>query len=89
MYGKSNMETYITIYMGICCMAQETQTGALYQPRSMGWGGRFKREGIYIYLWLIPKKEMAPHSSTLAWKIPWTEEPGRLQSMGSLRVGHD
>ena len=32
---------------------------------------------------------MAPHSSTLAWKIPWTEEPGRLQSMRSLRVGHD
>ena len=32
---------------------------------------------------------MAPHSSTLAWKIPWTEEPGRLQSMGSLGVGHD
>ena len=35
------------------------------------------------------EKEMAPHSSTLAWKIPWTEEPGRLQSMGSLGVGHD
>ena len=32
---------------------------------------------------------MAPHSSTLAWKIPWMEEPGRLQSMGSLRVGYD
>ena len=32
---------------------------------------------------------MAPHSSSLAWKIPWMEEPGRLQSMGSLRVGHD
>ena len=32
---------------------------------------------------------MAPHSSTLAWKIPWMEEPGRLQSMGSPRVGHD
>ena len=32
---------------------------------------------------------MAPHSSTLAWKIPWTEEPGGLQSMGSLGVGHD
>ena len=32
---------------------------------------------------------MAPHSSTLAWKIPWVEEPGRLQSMGSLGVGHD
>ena len=35
------------------------------------------------------EKAMAPHSSTLAWKIPWTEEPGVLQSMGSLRVGHD
>ena len=32
---------------------------------------------------------MAPHSSTLAWKIPWTEEPGRLQSMGLLRIGYD
>ena len=35
------------------------------------------------------EKETATHSSTLAWKIPWTEEPGRLQSMGSLQVGHD
>ena len=38
---------------------------------------------------LIAEKAMAPHSSTLARKIPWTEEPGGLQSMGSLRVGHD
>ena len=35
------------------------------------------------------QKAMAPHSSTLAWEIPWMEEPGGLQSMGSLRVGHD
>ena len=35
------------------------------------------------------EKAMATHSSTLAWKIPWAEEPGGLQSMGSLRVGHD
>ena len=35
------------------------------------------------------EKEMATHSSMLAWKIPWTEEPDRLQSMGSQRVGHD
>ena len=35
------------------------------------------------------EKEMAIHSSTLAWKIPWTEEPGRLHSTGSQRVGHD
>ena len=35
------------------------------------------------------EKEMANHSSTLAWRIPWREEPGRLQSMGSQKVGHD
>ena len=35
------------------------------------------------------EKEVAIHSSTIAWKIPWTEEPGRLQSMGLQRVGHD
>ena len=35
------------------------------------------------------EKEMAIHSRTIAWKIPWTEEPGRLQSMGMQRVGHD
>ena len=35
------------------------------------------------------EKGMATHSSTLAWKIPWTEEPGRLQAMGSQRAGHD
>ena len=34
-------------------------------------------------------EEMTIHSNTIAWKIPWTEEPGRLQSMGSQRVGHD
>ena len=38
---------------------------------------------------LYLEKAMVPHSSTLAWKIPWMEEPSRLQSMGSLRVGHD
>ena len=59
MYGESNMETYITIckidsQLGICCMAQETQTGALYQPRGVGWGGRWEggskgRGYIYTY----------------------------------------
>ena len=42
-----------------------------------------------LRLEVSPEKAMAPHSSTLAWKIPWMEELGRLQSMGSLRVGHD
>ena len=45
----------------------------------------FKRDSSLLFL----EKVMAPHSSTLAWKIPWMEEPYRLQSMGSLRVGHD
>ena len=49
---------------------------------------------IHIYLYThmyihILEKEMAIHSSTLAWKIPWMEEPDRLQSMGSQRLGHD
>ena len=46
------------------------------QVQSLGWEE----------LW---EKEMATHSSILAWKIPWTEEPGRLQFLGSQRVGHD
>ena len=44
---------------------------------------------IYRYMGFSSGSAMATHSSTLAWKIPWTEEPGRLQSMGSLRVRHD
>ena len=44
---------------------------------------------IKILLITITEKAMAPHSSTLAWKIPWMEEPGRLQSTGSLRVRYD
>ena len=46
------------------------------QVQSLGWGDPLE-------------KEMATHSSILAWKIPWMEEPGRLQSMGLQRVGHD
>ena len=46
-------------------------------------------EYLYMCLWAILEKAMAPHSSTLAWKIPWMEEPGGLQSTGSRRVGHD
>ena len=46
------------------------------QVRSLGWEDPLE-------------KEMATHSSTLAWKIPWTEEPGGLQSMGLQRTGHD
>ena len=41
------------------------------------------------FLYILLEKAVAPHSSTLAWETPWTEEPDRLQSMGSLRVRHD
>ena len=56
----------------------------------IGFGGiaenRVAKEG---YACDKGEKEMAIHSRTIAWKIPWTEEPGRLQSMGSQRVGRD
>ena len=53
--------------------------------------GSIQEEDITIINIYAPntEKAMAPHSSTLAWKIPWMEEPGRLQSMWSLRIGHD
>ena len=56
------------------------------------WTTRFwsiKVPNISLGLEDLLDKEMATHSSILAWKIPWMEEPGRLQSMGSQRVGHD
>ena len=55
-------------------------------------GGDFSQSDLQrcpFMLRLMAGNPMATHSSTLAWKIPWTEEPGRLQSMGSRRVGHD
>ena len=48
-----------------------------------------KNTVIIKFVAINMEKAMAPHSSTLAWKIPWMEETGRLQSMGSRRVGHD
>ena len=57
-------------------MVKRLSTMQETRVRSLGWEDPLE-------------KEMAIHSSTIAWKIPWTEEPGRLQSMGSQRVGHD
>ena len=60
--------------------------------RSQGgspWGRRAGVLGLRLMICKDLEKEMATHSSILAWRIPWTEEPGRLQSMGSQRVGHD
>jgi len=56
---------------------------------SIPGSGRSPGERNSYLLQYSSEKAMAPHSSTLIWKIPWTEEPGRLQFMGLLRVGHD
>ena len=61
------------------------ETGADYTE----WSKLERKTPIQYTNTYILEKAMAPHSSTLAWKIPWMEEPGRPQSMGSLRVGHD
>ena len=55
-----------------------------FHPQFHDWA--LRKWELFRY---VLEKAMAPHSSTLAWKIPWVEEPGRLQSMGSLRLGHD
>ena len=77
------------------CYSEEK---AMYLYRGMGFPGCSTVKNLPANagdLGSIPgledplEKEMAIHSSTTVWKIPWTEEPGRLQSMGSQRVGHD
>ena len=65
---------------------------ALYYRLSQPW--HYRPCGMHYTFcrdlsWAVSEKAMAPHSSTLAWKIPWTEEPGGLQSMQSLRVRHN
>ena len=52
-------------------------------------GTRIEYMLICVRYTILVEKEMATHSSVLAWRIPWTEKPGRLQSMGLHRVGHD
>ena len=53
------------------------------------WGKSNTEPEVGYQIGYQSEKAMAPHSSTLVWKIPWMEEPGRLQSMGSPRVRHD
>ena len=55
----------------------------------IGWAVARTEVSLLVCWALALEKAMAPHSGTLAWKTPWMEEPGRLKSMGSLRVGHD
>ena len=66
----------------------ETVTDFIFLGSKITTDGDCSHE-IKRLLVLGMEKAMATHSSTLAWKIPWAEEPGRLPSMGSLRFGHD
>ena len=94
---KEGGERGILYVASMCCGAQNPRrlySNLACQPQQVV---SVKAETIsYLYLlaWLAPFnhldiKAVVPYSSTLAWKIPWMEEPGRLQSMGSLRVRHD
>ena len=65
----------------VVCGLLPVECGLLPPPR-----GVWTLAGGFFTTW---EKEMATHSSIFAWKIPWMEEPGGLQAMGSLRVGHD
>ena len=78
MYGDTVFGgTYAIVWdFPIAQMVKRLPTMRETQVQSLGWEA-------------LLEKEMATNSSTLAWKIPWTEEPGRLQSMGLQRVGHN
>ena len=86
----------------LTCRLRNLYTGQEATVRNWTWNNRLvpNRERRTLRLYIVTllillicrvhlKKTMAPHSSTLAWKIPWMEEPGRLPSMGSRRIRHD
>ena len=72
----NGIRVFIKVATLVTQMVKRLSTVRETRVRSLGWEDPLE-------------KEMAIHSSTIAWKIPWTEEPGRLQSMRSQRVGHD
>ena len=84
------------LWTEVCDIAQETGIKTIPMEKKCKKAKWLSGEALQIAVKrrvrcmnLLLEKEMATHSSTLAWKIPWTEEPGRLQSMGSLRVRHN
>ena len=92
---KAKVNKWALIKLKGFCTAKETISKVKRQPSE--WKKIIANEAtdkgliskVYKQLMQLTGKAVAPHSSTLAWKIPWTEEPGGLQAMGSLRVGHD
>ena len=80
------MNIYIYIYVCVCvCVYKPYRASLVAQCLSATWETWDQSLGRKDPL----EKEMVTHSSTLVWKIPWMVEPGRLQSVGSQRVGHD
>ena len=85
--AKNSVSLHVYMVHIVCLLTNTVQL--LHPPK---WCLTRHGRGTYQYTRvysLTMEKAMAPHASTLAWKIPWMEEPGGLQSMGSLRVGHD
>ena len=75
-YELIKEKTFLPLVSLVAQMVKSLSAVQETQVRSLGWEDPLE-------------KEMTPHSSILAWKIPWMEEPGRLQSLGWQRVGHD
>ena len=85
-YCPNHLWWYLSILASLASL--DSSLSLLNSGRQLTWG-QTQISWIWRLLIKLLEKAMAPDSSTLAWKIPWTEEPGRLQSMGSLRVRHD
>ena len=93
-------QSCLTLSNPMDCSPPGSSVHGIFQARVLEWGAiAFSVLFVQFILNIssqstfpsgsVPEKALAPHSSTLAWKIPWTEEPGRPQSMGLLRVGHN
>ena len=72
-----------------CCLSTVLQIVSCVKIPAQLSRASLRTVSLFLCNNLLLEKEMATHSNILAWRIPWTEEPGRLQSMGSHRVGHD
>ena len=81
-FKRWEYQTTLTASWGICVQIKKQQLELDMEQRI---NSKLGKQDVKA----ISEKAMAPHSCTLAWKIPWTEKPGRLQSMGSIRVRHD
>ena len=75
----------ISVFLGSFCSYHRTGANVCWMNEETKWIG----EELGRWNQHLSQKAMAPHSSSFAWKIPWVEEPGRLQSMGLVRVRHD